>query len=107
MELSGLNDRIRRERVGAIARAGARYLRGWPAGVDGASVWTGPRPMTPDGLPVIGRVPGFANLAVASGHAMLGLTLAPTTAEAVAELVTTGRTPEELTPFSPGRFGRG
>jgi D-amino-acid dehydrogenase len=104
MELSGLNDRIRQERVAAIARAGARYIRGWPATPDGAAVWTGPRPMTPDGLPLIGLLPDFANLAVAAGHAMLGVTLAPATAEAVAELVTSGRTPEVLAPFNPARF---
>ena len=62
--------------------------------------------MTPEGLPVIGPVPGFANLLVASGHAMLGLTLAPATAEALADLLTTGHPPAALRPFDPARFGR-
>jgi D-amino-acid dehydrogenase len=60
--------------------------------------------MTPDGLPVIGRVPGYRNLIVASGHAMLGVTLAPATGEAVAELITTGGAPEAIAPFDPVRF---
>ena len=60
--------------------------------------------MTPDGLPVAGLLQGFRNLAVASGHAMLGLTLAAATGDAVAELLTTGRTPEVLEPFDPVRF---
>lgn len=107
MELSGINDRIRPERVAAIARAGATFLRDWPADPPLAPpAWTGMRPMTPDGLPVIGLLPGFGNLAVASGHGMLGLTLAPATGEAVAALLTEGRTPEVLLPFAPGRFGR-
>ena len=62
--------------------------------------------MTPDGLPVIGYLPKFRNLAVASGHAMHGLTLAASTGDAVAELITTGQTPPVLEPFSPSRFSR-
>jgi D-amino-acid dehydrogenase len=60
--------------------------------------------MTPDGLPVIGWLPGYRNLIVASGHAMLGLTLAPATGEAVADLITTGRAPDVIAPFDPARF---
>jgi len=41
---------------------------------------------------------------VASGHAMRGLTLAPATGEAIAELLTNGRLPESATPFDPARF---
>ncbi len=104
MELSGLHDRIAPRRVAAIARAGAAYLRGWPVDHAGAAVWTGSRPMTPDGLPVIGLLSDFTNLAVASGHAMLGVTLAPATGEAVADLLLTGRAPAVIQPFDPGRF---
>jgi glycine/D-amino acid oxidase-like deaminating enzyme len=43
-------------------------------------------------------------LIVASGHAMLGVTLAPATAEAVAELIATGRAPDVIAPFDPVRF---
>ena len=60
--------------------------------------------MTPDGLPVIGWMPGYRNLAVASGHAMLGVTLATATGEAVADLITTGHAPEVIAPFDPARF---
>ena len=105
MELSGLNHHLAPARLGALRRAGESYLHGWPSDPGQPTVWTGPRPMTPDGVPVIGRVPGFTNLLVASGHAMLGVTLAPVTGEAVAELVTTGRAPAELAPFDPARFG--
>jgi D-amino-acid dehydrogenase len=105
MELSGLNDRIAPRRVRAVARAGAASLRGWPTDPGRATAWTGARPLTPDGLPLIGLVPGFANLAVASGHAMLGVTLAPATGEAIADLLTTGHAPDVILPFDPGRFG--
>lgn len=104
MEFSGLNREIPPARVAAIARAGQRYFRDWPAVPGGAATWSGMRPMTPDGLPVIGRAPGFGNLALASGHAMLGVTLAPASGEALADLLTTGRVPDVLQPFDPGRF---
>jgi D-amino-acid dehydrogenase len=105
MELSGLNHRINPRRVAAIGRAGHRFLCDWPAEVSPASVWVGGRPMTPDGLPVIGLAPGFTNLAIASGHAMLGMTLAPATGEAIAELVMTGRAPATISPFRADRWG--
>jgi D-amino-acid dehydrogenase len=99
---------VRRERVAAIARSAAWAIRGWPEQTPtsgpGVRVWNGPRPMTPDGLPVIGQLPGFRNMIVASGHAMLGVTLAPATAEAVAELIATGRGPDTIAPFDPARF---
>ena len=50
-------------------------------------------------------LPGYRNLIVASGHAMLGMTLAPATGEAVAELITTGYAPHLIAPFDPARFG--
>ena len=109
MEFSGLNHDVRRERVTAIANAASWALRGWPATTPmagpGVRVWSGARPLTPDGLPVIGWLAGYRNLAVASGHAMLGVTLAPATGEAVADLLTTGDPPELIAPFAPDRFG--
>jgi D-amino-acid dehydrogenase len=108
MEFSGLNHLIRPERVAAIARSAGWALAGWPRETPtsgpGVRVWTGSRPMTPDGLPVIGWLPGYRNLAVTSGHAMLGVTLATATGEAVAEMVTSGHAPEVIAPFDPRRF---
>lgn len=108
MELSGLNHHVRPERVAAIARSAGWALRGWPRETPTSGpnvrVWTGPRPMTPDGLPVVGWLPGYRNLAVASGHAMLGVTLATATGEAVAEMMATGTAPEIIGAFDPTRF---
>lgn len=104
MEFSGDNGRVHPKRVATIARAGATCLHNWPADPGVARVSSGLRPMTPDGLPVIGWLPGFRNVAVASGHAMLGVTLAPATGAAIAELLTSGRPPDVIRPFHPGRF---
>jgi len=57
----------------------------------------------PDGLPVIGRVPGRDNAFVATGHGMLGVTLGPVIGRRLTEYVRTGRRPEALEPF---RFDR-
>ncbi|MDP9364886.1 MAG: FAD-dependent oxidoreductase [Chloroflexota bacterium] len=104
MEFSGLNNTIRPDRVAAIARAGVTALRDWPTDPTVPRIGSGLRPMTPDGLPVIGWLPGFRNLAVASGHAMLGVTLAPATGAAIAELLANGDTPEAIRAFNPARF---
>lgn len=103
MELSGLNLRLEPRRVEAIRRAGDRYLGDWRGGRT-ERAWVGMRPLTPDGLPVIGRVSGSENLYVAGGHQMLGITLAPSTGEAIAELMTTGASGSDLRPFDPSRF---
>ena len=66
--------------------------------------WAGMRPTTPDDLPLIGTVPGFDHLYVATGHGMLGVTLAPATGAALAPLVLEDRTMPELEPFGLDRF---
>ena len=60
--------------------------------------------MSADGLPIIGWLKGYRNLAIASGHGMLGLTLGPATGTAIADLMTDGSSREVLKPFDPARF---
>jgi D-amino-acid dehydrogenase len=98
-------------RAEAPARAGERlleaarpYLAGWQPDVDEPlTTWAGLRPATADGLPLVGALPGHDGLFVASGHGMLGVTLAPATAAVLAPLVLEGRMAPELEPFAPGR----
>jgi glycine/D-amino acid oxidase-like deaminating enzyme len=63
------------------------------------------RPVTADGLPLIGRVPGVEGAYVATGHSVWGILNAPATGEAIAELIVDGvaRT-IDLLPFDPGRL---
>jgi D-amino-acid dehydrogenase len=89
------------ERLLAAARP---YLAGWQPDPDGpVEAWAGLRPATPDGLPLIGALPGLDDIYLATGHGMLGVTLAPATADLLAPLVLEGRAAPELTPFDPGR----
>ena len=89
------------ERLLAAARP---YLGGWQPDPDGpVQAWAGLRPATPDGLPLIGALPGLDDIYLATGHGMLGVTLAPATANLLAPLVLEGRAAPELTPFDPAR----
>lgn len=65
-------------------------------------IWAGLRPKTPDSRPLLGPVPGWENVIVASGHGGFGITLSIITGETIAELLVTGQAPEVIRPFSPG-----
>jgi D-amino-acid dehydrogenase len=104
MEFGGFDEAVSATRVRALRRAPSRYLRDWQPDAPATPPTAGLRPMTPDGLPVIGRLAAGRSLYVASGHAMLGLTLAPRTGRLLAEMILDGAEPEVLGPFSPGRF---
>jgi FAD dependent oxidoreductase len=66
-----------------------------------ARMWACLRPKTPDSRPLLGPLPGWSNVTVASGHGGFGVTLSIVTGEAIAELVATGQIPEIIRPFAP------
>lgn len=72
--------------------------------LDIKETWAGLRPVTPDGMPIIGRSPLHTNLTVATGHAMLGLSLGPGTGQVIAELLNGKESSFDLTPFHLERF---
>jgi glycine/D-amino acid oxidase-like deaminating enzyme len=69
------------------------------------SSWAGLRPMSPDGLPLVGRDPEFPNVIYACGHGKNGILLAPITAECVAALAGGQRSPVDVACFGVERFG--
>lgn len=91
MEFAGYDSSLNPSRLQLLRDGAARYLRDAPSSAALES-WWGWRPMTPDGLPYIGRTAAFSNVFLAAGHGMLGITLAPGTGRLLAELVT-GATP--------------
>jgi D-amino-acid dehydrogenase len=102
MELSGVNERFDVRRMAAIRRGVERFFREpMPAG---GTEWVGMRPLTPDGLPLLGRVPRLENVWVATGHAMLGITMAPVTGDAMAAMMSGETAPAAMAAFEPGRF---
>ena len=103
LELAGLDERINKVRVDAIVKAARRLV----AGLEGrrvVEVWRGLRPCTPDGLPIVGRPPSLENVVLATGHAMMGLTLAPVTGRLVGEILTEQAPSHDLRPLRPERF---
>lgn len=103
LELAGLDLAVNRGRTDAVVRSARRYLRDW-APNEGRVDWAGLRPLAPDGVPIIGEArPG---LFVATGHAMLGITLAPATAEALAPRVLGEEPDGALEGLEPTRFMR-
>lgn len=88
-------------RITAIANAVRPLLRGVDL-EDRQDEWVGSRPCTPDGLPLIGRTCS-PRVYAAGGHGMWGIVLGPLTGQLIAETVTTGVPPPELTPFDPLR----
>ncbi|PYV15273.1 MAG: FAD-dependent oxidoreductase [Acidobacteria bacterium] len=103
LELAGLDAPVDRRRVAAIARAVPEYLAGF-ADFSGVEPWAGLRPASPDGLPIIGRSRRVANLIVATGHGMLGMTQGPATGELVARIVCDEPASVDLAPFGLERF---
>ena len=103
LELVGMDLDINPRRVDAIINAPKEYLQNieYP---DTMEIWRGLRPCSPDGLPIIDRLPGYDNLIMATGHCMLGVTLAPITGKLVSQLVC-GQAPAiDLAPFRMARF---
>lgn len=68
-------------------------------------IWYGYRPTSADGLPYIGRIKKYKNVTVATGHAMLGLSLGAGTGKLVSELVNEEKTSVDLKAFEVERFG--
>lgn len=105
MELSGHSESVLPERIEQIVGAAQSYFPDLRAD-DFANVkpWFGYRPMSPDGLPYLGRFAAYSNLTVASGHAMLGVTLAPVTGRLVAETLIGRPSSVNMTLLDPNRF---
>jgi D-amino-acid dehydrogenase len=91
-------------RVEAIISSAAPMLDGvrW---AERSDVWVGPRPVTPDGRPLVGEI--SRNVYVTGGQGMWGLAHGPVTGRLLAEYITTGKQPEALRDFDPlRRVGR-
>lgn len=65
------------------------------------STWAGLRPRTPDARPILGPLPGWANITIAAGHNSVGVLLSAITGTSIAELLATGSPPEIIRPFAP------
>jgi D-amino-acid dehydrogenase len=103
MEFSGINRVMRSFRLRQLTRAAREVFPGLGTARP-QSEWCGLRPMSVDGLPIVGPLAGVEGLTVATGHGMLGLTLAPVTGEMIANHVLHGGD-ARIEALSPTRFG--
>ncbi len=103
MELSGINSRLDPARIRSLRRQVSRAVD-IPEASDGGQDWVGMRPIVPDSLPVIGKLPSRENVYVNTGHQMLGITLAPSSGWALAGLMLEGKAGIGLEAFSAERL---
>jgi D-amino-acid dehydrogenase len=107
MEFSGLNHVLRPARLEQLTRAGRAAFPGLGDAAP-LSEWCGLRPVSADGLPVIGAFGAVRGAWVATGHGMLGLTLGPVTGELIADALVHDSPSPHLLALSPDRFhGKG
>ncbi len=104
MEIAGINHHINKIRVNAIADAANRY---YPNTLlteeEKEAAACGLRPVTPDGLPYIGKSMKCENLTIATGHAMMGWSMATATGKLVSEVISDKKPSLDLNSYSPDR----
>jgi D-amino-acid dehydrogenase len=104
MEFTGINDIVLKERVMAIAKGAKTFyphLEIKQEEIDSAK--TGMRPVSPDGMPYIGKSKDYNNLVFATGHAMMGWSLGPATGKLVSEIMEDKKTTMSIDAFRPER----
>ena len=102
-ELAGKGRDINDKRVLNLSRAAREYLD-LPSSMHVESKWTGLRPSTPDGLPMIGRLRDLPQVVLATGHGMLGTSLGAGTGELVARIITGAQPGVRTSAMDPHRF---
>jgi D-amino-acid dehydrogenase len=103
MEFAGFDSSIPPFRIEQLQDSAKPFLKN-PTGPVIEDTWYGWRPMTWDSLPIIGRTADLSNALLATGHNMLGLSLAPVTGKAIADLVAERPTDIPLDAVAPTRF---
>lgn len=103
MEFAGYDTSLNAQRL-ALLRTGAAHYLQEPSCEPVEEEWYGWRPMTFDGVPIIDRSPRLANVLLAAGHNMLGLSMAPATGRLVTELLHDEQPHVRPEPYSVRRF---
>ena len=104
MEISGIGSPLLMKRVKSIFTAAKNYYPNLPVEFpERENIWYGLRPLSPDGLPYIGRHSAYNNLILSGGHAMLGISLAAATGKLVEEIVGHKKTSIDIAAFDVER----
>ena len=105
LELGARGLALSARRLDAITAAARKALPGWQMPPQPRE-WAGMRSLAPDGLPLIGPVPGMDGVHLATAHGTLGITLAPLTGELLAGMLLDGAGNDLLRAFAPARAVR-
>jgi D-amino-acid dehydrogenase len=106
MEISGIGSPTLLKRAQAIFAGARDYYPSLDVSLPRPErIWHGYRPLSPDGLPYIGRHSHYDNLVIAGGHAMIGITLAAGTGRLVEELLSGKPASVDLSAFDVERYG--
>ena len=103
LEISGMDDQVNPHKVNSILKAVPEYYPGMKI-KDAGPVWFGYRPCTPDGMPYIGPLQSDSAVIMATGHAMMGLSLAPVTGRIVKDMLAGISSGHALNKTEPSRF---
>lgn len=88
MEITGIGSKMLIKRVESIYKAAKNYFPDLPVSFPSSDkIWHGLRPLSPDGLPYLGRHSKYDNLVIAGGHAMLGISLAAGSGKLIDEII--------------------
>ncbi len=105
MEIDTINTKIRMNRIIGMVNSFNNYYPQLKVEMPNKeNVWYGLRPCSPDGLPYIGKSNDYSNLFVATGHAMLGLSLGPATGKLISEIISETKTSIDICSFLPERY---
>ncbi len=105
MELSGINNRVLLKRMQGIYDSAKDFYPGLDIAFPPTDqIWNGLRPVSPDGLPYIGRQKNISNVIFAGGHAMLGISMGTGTGKLVTEMIQGKAARFDLSAFSVDRF---
>jgi D-amino-acid dehydrogenase len=101
LEISGCDDRVREAKIKWITESIPDYYPDLRLPTP-ENIWFGYRPCTPDGMPCIGKVRADSSILIATGHSMMGVSLAPATGRIVRDLLIDHHEVNKL--LSPTRF---
>lgn len=105
MEFSGNNNRVLIKRMEGIYNSVKKFYPGLPIDVPPTDkIWTGLRPVSPDGLPYIGKANHFDNVLISGGNAMLGISEGAACGQIISDLIENRSTPIDISAFKLDRF---
>ena len=106
LEMAGMDLSIDQRRLDAVRESAGLYFPSMAAPrLEFVEEWAGLRPLSPDGLALLGRWPSWDNLTIAAGHGTMGVSTSPSSGKLVAQVITGDEPLTDLGPLDPTRFG--